>query len=264
VAAHFTAAIDDTLLQWRTARRRVLRSGASTAAVHAWRISTRRLLALEQLLATRRGRARATTLHEALHKAFHAAGALRDNQIAIRELRALTPRFPAAARLARHLLKRLPRRRHRVAVRIRAIKPRALRTITADWRDTAAPEFERVARARAARRLALASRALRTAIHRGQSGGALHRQRIQLKLLRYMAELCGTGTGQMRRMVAAAQLARRQAQLGRITDLRMLLGKIDRYGRRHPRWGRAATSLRVHLRRRQRRLGEEMHAVTGV
>jgi CHAD domain-containing protein len=225
------------------------------SSVHAWRVSSRRLLALEQLLCPQATPRRGASLRRALHHAFRASGNLRDRQIAARELQRLTPRFPAAARLARHLRTRLPKHRRRVVRRIRDLKPRTLHGITAGWHGPSTRDsFEAVASARAARRLARA-RALAASTRRGNDTAAsIHGQRIQLKLLRYMTELSGTPAGTSRDASTAKRLASRQGLLGQITDLQVLLKQIDRYGRRHRRWKLQAASLRRHLQDRRRQL----------
>jgi CHAD domain-containing protein len=258
VTGYFAAVIDDALLQWHDARHRVLRKRAGRLSLHAWRVSSRRLLALEQLLAPRTMPPRDASLRHLLHHAFHASSKLRDSQVAARELQRLTPRFPAAARLARHLRNRMPRRRRRVAAAIRDVKTRTLRRISTGWRDSSTPEaFEGLARARAARRLAQAHRAVQAATRRGMADGtSIHAQRLQLKQLRYMTELCGKHARDGRPADAPAQLARRQIRLGQITDLQVLLEKIDRYGSRHPHWNRQAAPLRRAVDARRRRTME--------
>lgn len=256
MTGYFAAVIDDSLLQWAEARRRVLRRDAGMSSLHAWRVSSRRLLALEQLLCPQATPPGGASLHHALHHAFRAAGHLRDRQIAIQELERLAPQFPAAVRLARHLRTRLPKHRRRVVRRIRDIRPRTLRGITAGWHGpSTADSFDGVASARAARRLVRAHRVLDAATRRGDhTAASVHGQRIQLKLLRYMTELCGNRTRAGGHAGTAQQLAGRQQLLGQITDLQVLLKKIDRYGSRHRRWKLQAASLRVHLQDRRRQL----------
>jgi CHAD domain-containing protein len=185
-----------------------------------------------------------------LHDAFHAAGQLRDRQLAIDHLQELAGNFPAAARLARRLHHGLARRRDRVTRRVRAVRPRQLRAILARWNT---PRESAGLASRAARRLSRAQRRLQRAQAHCRAVSSVHRYRIQLKLLRYMRDFSRdagwpvggepSGTGKLTSL---------QHRLGRITDLQVLLRMIDRFGAKHPAWRRDAASLRRHVQHQQR------------
>lgn len=246
-----TAAVAHTLACWRHARRKVLRRHASEAAVHAWRIGCRRLVAVEQVLApavTGPGRGAMRAL---LHDAFHAAGRLRDMQLAIGRLRQLALRFPAATRLARRLQRGLARQRARVTRKVRAVRPRQVRAILATW-DAPCMDPRRRAQ-RATQRLARARLRLQRAQAQRRSAQSLHRYRIELKLLRYMQEF-SREAGLLHSAQPAPRLAGRQRRLGRITDLQVLLRMIADFGARHPAWRRQAAPLRRHLLRQRQQL----------
>jgi CHAD domain-containing protein len=143
--------------------------------------------------------------------------------------------------------------RRKTTDRIRRVKPRELRCIVRAWHAVSAPDFEYVARLRAAERLLSAARVAPVAPARGATAASIHRQRIRLKELRYMTELQRTAGGHVPRS-ARLRFATRQVQLGKITDLQMLLRLIERYGARHPRWEQEATALRAHLQQCRRQL----------
>jgi CHAD domain-containing protein len=260
---NYTAAIEQTLTQWRDARRRVLRRHAGQSSVHAWRIAARRLFAIEQLLAPATATRRNATVRKTLRGAFDASGKLRDTQLAICHLESLAPEFPAAARLVRHLQRRLPKQRRLVTDRIRDIKPRELRRVAAAWNGAGAPHFDQATRLRALHRLSEAEHVLQGSMRRNGTAASIHRQRIQLKSLRYMTELHCAAGGAAPRSTRLLRLTGRQDQLGRITDLQMLLKSMERYGSRHRRWLQEAAPLRRHVQRQRRQLLNQLNAGAG-
>jgi CHAD domain-containing protein len=257
---NFTATIEQQLEQWRDARRRVLRRHAGRASVHAWRVASRRLFALEQLLAPHPASRQGASLRSCLHDAFHAAGEVRDAQLAIQQLESLAAAFPAAARLASHLRRQLRHRRRAACERIRAARPRMLRDVAATWRAASAQRFERVAAVRAAHRLAQAQRVGQRRPRRDSSAVSIHRQRIRLKQLRYMTALYRAAAGDAAGLQPLPRLAGWQVRLGKITDIQMLLGSMQRYGSAHRRWRVEAAPLRAHLQRRRRQLLDQLAA----
>jgi CHAD domain-containing protein len=251
----FAAVIEGTLKEWRSARRRVLRRHAGKSAVHAWRICSRQLLALEQLLGPDAQKGRRASLSAELHRAFRASGKLRDSQLAIPRFEALALNYPPAAKLARHLRRQLPQQRQKVLRRVRSITPRKLRRLMKAWGNPRTMQFEHLARHRAVRRLAHAARLPTTPDLVRQTAPSLHRRRIHLKSLRYMTDLCrasGCDISQCR--VPIGKMARLQSGLGEVMDIQVLLQHIEAYGRRHERWRSEAAPLRLHLRNHRRRL----------
>jgi CHAD domain-containing protein len=230
--------------------------------VHAWRIASRRLFALEQLLAPHPSSRHGATMRKCLHGGFHAAGELRDAQLAIQQLESLVAAFPVASRLARHLQRRLQDRRRAANDRIRDIKPRVLRDIAAAWRVSSVQRFERIAALRAARRLADAQRMLQRWSRQDRSAASIHRQRIRLKQVRYMTALFSAAGSDAARLppLPLPRLAGWQVRLGKITDLQVLLGSLQRYGSRHRKWRVEAAPLRRHLQRRRRQQLDQLAA----
>jgi hypothetical protein len=256
----FTAIIEQELAQWRDARRRVLRRHAGRASVHAWRIASRRLFALEQLLAPHPSSRHDPTMRKCLHRAFHAAGRLRDAQLAIPQLESLSVAFPAAARLATHLERQLQHLRRAAHERIRAIKPRVLRDIAAAWRVASTQRFEHIAARRAARRLADAQRVPGWWPRHDSSAASIHHQRIRLKQVRYMTALQSAAASGAARWPPLPRLAGWQMRLGKITDIQVLLGLMQRYGSRHRKWRVEVAPLRRHLQRGRRQLLDQLAA----
>jgi len=239
--------------RWRHARRSLIRHNARPSAVHRWRICSRRLFALEELLAPATQRAERDGVRALLDAAFHAAGQLRDAQVAIGQLQPLSRRFSVAGRLAHHLRRRLPRQRERVTLLIRAIKPRAVRRTLLRWGLLRDPDEERLA-ARAARRLQRAHLGLRRAQSRRRSARSLHQYRVRLKSLRYMEEISrAAGWGPASQRITPRQIDRMQRKLGRIVDLEVLSRLLDRYTVKHP--ARRRESALLHNRLRQLPMG---------
>ncbi len=248
----FTPVCAAVLKDWKAARRRALRSGATRGAVHALRIRVRRLLALEKLLAPRGGRPRATTLAHELHDLFHASGRLRDAQLLARAMRSLGRGIPQAARLARHEQHREPRLARQLRRRLRDRPMSRLAPIVASWLQPRHGDPRVVLAERAARRLREAQQRLATGVRAGGTAPhSLHRRRILLKELRYMAELAGEAGCALPRSLSVQQLTVLQQKLGAVTDIDMQLHKVARFGARHPGWRPSALQLRRELRRQR-------------
>jgi CHAD domain-containing protein len=256
---HFAVLIGDTLKNWRAARQRVLRRNAARSAVHAWRICSRQLFALEALLAPNTPGTLGASLHNQLHRAFHHSGKLRDSQVAIPRLEQLALTYPAATRLARHLHRQLPRQRRHAVRRVRDVAPRALQATISAWGDPRTTDFDRIACDRSARRLARAARPPYMPGRAQQTTRSLHRWRIRLKSLRYMMEICrAAGCNAHLSGVTPRKLAGLQSALGEIMDIQVLLKCIEEYGQRHHRWRRQVAPLRAHLRYQRIRLVERL------
>lgn len=236
------------LAQWQRARRKVIDRTAGRAAVHQWRVSSRRLQALGELLAPADGRRGRDDLHKYLHAAFHAAGRLRDAQLAIAPLQELSPRYPAAGRMIRHLRRWIPRQRHRVARHVRRVKPRVIRGILGTWGILDHPGMARLT-ARAALRLRHARQQQAQAGCR--TGRELHRRRVHLKALHYMQDFSHAAGLRIPSEPATPHLERMQRMLSDIADLRALIGVLDRFAAKHPAWKLESAELRRHLHRQQ-------------
>lgn len=248
----FAHAARKTLDDWKAARRRVLRSGATRNAVHEWRICTRRLLALEALLSPRAVPARGGPLGAMLHDAFHASGRLRDAQLIRRSMSALADAFPAAARLARHEKRRIPRLERHLLRELRRLSGADLGRIIEGWQPRDDGDPRQVHAIRAGRRLLAEHRRLARPPAGHIAPHALHRHRIGLKRVRYMAELCRAAGCRLPGGLDAARLAALQRGLGRLTDLDMELRALSGFIEDHPKWRRPASGLRRELRRLRR------------
>jgi CHAD domain-containing protein len=252
------------LHDWKAARRRVLRSGATRGAVHTLRISARRLLALEALLAPA-GSARRHGLIEAeLHAVFRAAGRLRDAQLGEQGLRDLSRTVPEAGRLAAWQNKQQQPLARRLQRALRDLRNRRLGEIIDSWLQPARGDAARILAARSARRLrgrlrwlpAPGMRIDELTPHR------LHRLRIHLKQLRYMAELVRAAGCPVPRGISLQQLEVLQHELGAITDLDMQLRLLGRMAADRPSWRSVTRALCRELRRRRAAVVQNLASAT--
>jgi CHAD domain-containing protein len=249
--ADFARICHDTLRDWKAARRRVLDSGAGRGAVHQWRICTRRLLALEVLLAPHGPTVPGTSLAGETRDAFHASGSLRDAQLCERALREMARAVPDAARLARHQGKRMPRLALRLRRELRELRPARIARVIARWSDTAGGDPDEVLAARATQRLRRRRQWLTPAPDRRGGARSLHRQRLQLKQARYMIDLVRAAGLPPPPHAAPARLTALQAGLGAVTDLDTQLRTVARFAAKHPGWQSSARALRRELRARR-------------
>jgi CHAD domain-containing protein len=106
--------------------------------------------------------------------------------------------------------------------------------------------------ARAALRLHREHLRLQRAQSRCRTARALHRLRVQLKSLRYMQDFARTaGLRIPSSPNVPRHIGRMQRQLGEISDLRVLIRRMDRFAARHPAWRRKSAALRQHLQCQQ-------------
>lgn len=238
----------DTLRRWQAARRRVLDSRSDPAAVHDLRTSTRRLLAAEHLLAPTAMRRR---LARQLDDAFHAAGRLRNAQLSAQELQELSIAVPPAARLARHEARRIPALSRRLQRGLRDLHPARMADIVEQWLHPARGDTESVLAERARRRLHAQLPWMAAPTPTQTTTHALHRRRIRLKQLRYMAELTQAAGTTLSAPLLLKRLAALQERLGAVTDVDMELRAVARFAARHPHWGEDARALRAGLLQRR-------------
>jgi CHAD domain-containing protein len=241
----FARICHDVLQEWKAARRRVLKSGASRGAVHELRIQTRRLLALEALLAPRGGPRRDDSLAALLHRVFHAAGRVRDTQLSARALQELARSAPEAARLAAAQRKRQPRLARRLQRELREVRPRRLADSIAGWFEPARGQPGRVLTRRASARLQAAAKRLATDSRAGgnTTPHSLHRRRIRVKTLRYMAEFARAAGCALPRPLSLRRLMALQQDLGAVTDLDVQARRISRFAADDPAWRPTARQL---------------------
>ena len=248
------AGAEETLRLWRESRRHLVKRNAGRSSLHSWRLCTRRLLALEVLLAPRAARASPGEFAAALGSAFHAAGRLRDTQVAIPQLKKLERRFPEARRLARHLQSDVPRQRKKLTRRVRALSYQRLRNYMDTWNLPASARSARNASARATRRLASAEEEVIALLRRQPTDRKLHKLRLQLKLIRYMMELCRAMRIGARLRWSLPAVRRMQATLGDVTDMTVLQEIVGKFASQHESWREKAEGLRRHLATQQTRL----------
>jgi CHAD domain-containing protein len=248
------AGAEETLRLWRESRRHLIKRSAGRSSLHSWRLCTRRLLALEALLAPRAARALPGEFAAALGSAFHAAGRLRDNQVAILQLKKLEQRFPEARRLARHLQRDVPRLRKKLTRRVRELSYQRLREYIETWNLPTSTHAARSAAGKATRRLASAEERVMALLRRKPTDRQLHKLRLQLKLTRYMMELCRTMRIGARPRWSLPAVRQVQATLGDVTDMTVLQDIAGKFASRHAPWHTKAEGLRRHLARRQARL----------
>jgi CHAD domain-containing protein len=244
---------------WREAAKAARRHPASRRRLHEFRIATRRLLALEELLTT-------TTLGNPLRKqlmpAFQAAGHIRNIQVGSARLDSAADPSGVAREVARLSRKRLPALVRRFAGRLESMDRKRLRRDVRRLRQRACRADDSAAAARTqARALASAGmryerarRQLDSAAHRlrpGSTDKSVHALRLKLKRVRYMHELLapphGAGTHAVR------SLAHWQRSLGAVADQRAMLRLIDRRDAWPGARADALATLRERLVRAERR-----------
>lgn len=250
-----------TWRDWHSATLKARRDPGARRLVHRFRIATRRLLAVEALLAAA---PRDSPIRGQLDPALRVAGKLRDLHICRAKVAELDGHHEAARAVARAARKRLPVLVQRLDQELRTLKPRAIRQAVRRLRARLhVTQDSAAARQRRARVLATALHRHRTAhrqLDRYARGldpdiddASLHSLRLQLKGVRYMSELLASPTSLSD--TAALAFDTWQRALGAITDLRAVLREIDRC-RVHHR-GSAAALLRLHqhvLRAERRRI----------
>jgi CHAD domain-containing protein len=243
----FTRICAQVLQDWKTTRRRVLKSGATRGAVHALRIQMRRLLALEALLAPRGGAIKA-----GLQDIFHESGRLRDAQLVVLEFRQLVGAIPGVRQFVKRERQREPRLARKLQRELRATPVSRLAPIVAGWLQTKRGVTPATPARRAANRLRLRHKRLAAISYRESTAAhSLHRHRINLKELRYMAELATAAGCALPRSLSLTEVAERQQQLGAVTDIDMQLHKIARFAARHAEWKPCALQLRRELQARR-------------
>jgi CHAD domain-containing protein len=250
-------AVRRTWREWHAVTLKARRDPGSRRLVHRFRIATRRLLAVEDLLAAG---GPGSPIRERLDPAFRVAGRIRDLQICRAELAGLDDHRAAVRAVARAARKRLPVLVERLRHELRAFKPREIRQAVRPMRarlhaatDSAAARRTRTRTIATAR---LRHRAARQQLDRfarnlgpETDDAALHSLRLRLKGVRYMTELLASvDTGERARVFETWQRA-----LGAVTDLRAVLREIDRCRVHRQATEAALGPLRQFVLRAQRR-----------
>jgi CHAD domain-containing protein len=204
--------------------RRARKRPDSRRRIHDFRIATRQLLAVEELLAPARSPQQAQVASR-LAPAFRAAGKLRDAQLCSDRLRAMRKAHPIAARVERDLRERLPRRTRRFAAALAELDvdrcKRDLRKLRAS-----------ASRPVAARRLRSRRAQLRAKLEAPPAARTLaeiHRVRLLVKRVRYMQEWLTALTGSAPTAMQQQELVALQERMGEIADTRALRRAIRRW-----------------------------------
>jgi CHAD domain-containing protein len=192
--------------------------------IHDFRIATRQLIAVEELLqpprSPRRGRIAARVT-----PAFDAAGKLRDAQLGTDRLRELRKTDPIAAQVAADLRRKLPRRARKLGAELAALDiercRRDLRALRSSANGIRASRRLRAARAQ----LQAASKELPAV----PTAADVHHLRLLVKRARYMQEWMTALPGAAPAPALLQELADLQTRLGEIADARALRRTIERW-----------------------------------
>lgn len=254
------AALQSVWHDWQRARRGVLDDRDSCTAVHAFRIATRRLLAVEALLCAP-GVEGAGSVAARLEPVLRASGKLRDAQVSAGELERLAPRYAVSGRIAGHLRRELPRLARRLEQRLGKLDRRALkkevRGLLKTGRLDTAGQTLRAERIRLRRDL--------SGNGVGPDAAALHKLRLQVKAVRYMSDWLAPLVPGTRVPRGGPQLANIQRTLGAVADARALLEAIDAWAGKSRRRQEQVATLRGHLQRLQsRRIAMHMSRIARV
>jgi CHAD domain-containing protein len=214
------------------------RKRLSEKSVHKLRIETRRLLAQLELLRSLIAGREYRKAQRGLKRQLRASTLLRDAQVQLPQVRALLAKRPELEPVFRHLEKK-ERSLRRLAGRELRGGNRLLRRLRAIGEDAAkelcAPEPSR--RLREAVRLALRRASGRLAEFRAgppRDDAGIHRLRVALKKLRYMAESLPAGLS----FLTPAEIAAIRSQLGltgEMRDLNLLVARLRAVAARQKR-----------------------------
>lgn len=205
------------------------------------------------LLAPCSGTRRDTSLGVLLHDAFHAAGRLRDAQLCARALTKLARTTPQAARLAADQYQREARLTRHLRRELQIVRPGSLADVIAGWLQPSRGDPDDVLSRRATTRLRVAATRLASGARNGISTAAhsLHRRRIRVKALRYMAEFAAAAGCKLPRSLSLPRLAAQQRALGVVSDLDVQSRRITRFAADHPGWRPTVRQLLGELRHRR-------------
>lgn len=203
-------------------RRLPLALGGNEEALHDMRIAARRLRVALPLLATRPDGSRVRRSLRILRQVTRAAGASRDLDVVL----ALAVRTPAVTSEAKVLMRRLratrTRSRHRMSEALLDLEiarlRRDLRVVVGRRADVLFVTLRRLRETRDA--LGAECLALIETLGERYDAAALHRLRIRIRRLRYLAEISDAFRGQT--TTAATELRILQDQLGRLHDAHVL------------------------------------------
>ncbi|MEZ5459440.1 MAG: CHAD domain-containing protein [Steroidobacteraceae bacterium] len=237
------AAVRATWRSWRETLRRARARPRSRRRLHEFRIATRRLQAMEQLLAPARS-GRQVIPSAGVEPAFRAAGKLRDIQLCVERLHALRNTHPVAGTIEAALRAQLPRRERKYERALREIDvtrcKRAVRALRAN------ADLQRARRRLRSRQQRLRSTLRELPAH--PTLAQLHRLRLRVKQLRYMQEWIAPAARESAPPELSYQLPLMQRKLGEIADTRALRRAVERWKPANKCDTRAQARLLRHIR----------------
>ena len=254
--------------QWKRYRKALKRCQRkfSPAAIHDFRIETRRLLSGLELLGSLLPARRLDKARRLLKRPLDLFDELRDTQVLLETL-ARTHRRSSAARLFRaSLLKREQRCARRTRKQIQKVRIRRLGKLVNEYQGDlgelladSTPRKALAALLRSVNRAFRRASRLRAGVN-PRDTTTIHRARVAFKKFRYMVEALGQSLTAVppERLVA---MRRYQTMMGNIQDSAVLLAALDRFLLKQRVSPESARLFRAQLlRRRQRLIGRYLAA----
>lgn len=247
--------------QGRTCRKglKACQERFSTESVHEFRIATRRLLAMLELLAGLISPARVKTIRDGLKEHLDNFDDLRDTQVQIGIVARMTRRFAAAPPFHAWLRSREKRFARKARKEIRRLRSHRIQRMLDDARDRLQKRQKRLGSEAAAAVLLLAlDDAFARACHLRSLVDprhipTIHRARVAFKRFRYMVETVAPNLpGVSPRLLAA--LRRYQTRMGDIQDTEVLLHGLHEFLRKADFDPASALALRHEILHRRTRL----------
>jgi CHAD domain-containing protein len=229
----------------------------SEGAIHEFRVETRRLLSLLELLGPFITPARLKRAVRLLKRHLDTFDELRDAQVQLTGLKKLAGEFPAAERFRAYTARREERLERATSKELKHVKPGRLTELVANCRDDVEKTSKRLNRAQATARLA---GVLRDAYDRTyglrermsvSDPKTIHRTRVAFKKFRYMVEtiaefLPGITRERLRAMHDY------QTVMGDVQDAEVLLQAFHRFRCKQELEAGPARELHQELSRRLR------------
>lgn len=249
--------------QWKRYRKELKRCqrNFSEPSVHEFRVVTRRLLAMVELLGGLMAEGRFEKVQRVLKRQRDLFDELRDTQVQLATVSRLRRAFPAARPFHAYLAKREQRLIRRTRRDIKHLKTRRLSELMSGCRQEVARQYGTMtppranARVRRAVDRAFARTArLRAGIDR-EDTQTIHRTRVAFKKFRYMIEtLAGCLPWASPRFLEA--LRHYQTMMGDIQDAEVLLAAFGKFLSKQKLDPEAPSRLLAELLRRRQRLIE--------
>lgn len=247
--------------QGRTCRKelKACQERFSVESVHEFRIATRRLLAMLDLLAGLISPTRVKTIRDALKEHLDNFDDLRDTQVQIGIVATMTRRFAASAPFHAWLRSREKRFARKARKEIRRLRSHRIQRMLDDARDRLRKRHKRLGSeaATAVLLLALDDAFTRTCHLRSlvdvRHVPTIHRARVAFKRFRYMVEAVAPNLPGVSPKLLTA-MRRYQTRMGDIQDTEVLLHGLDDFLRKGESDPAASLALRQEILRRRTRL----------